>query len=205
MRARHVRRGPGLVDEHELREIEIGLRFEPCATLAHDVRTVLLDRMTGLFPRHAVALEEAGQGRARRGDAARGQTGAQFLEALVAGLLERRHDVRMPRLDPPRPHVSALRLRLEAPRRPPLPGGSSRHRPRQVHALSGPSTVVCPSRRPWPPPRDQRVGNEQPWEFPSRLTTKGRRSDSEAPASRSAGSPKACWTHATYPCTHLKC
>ena len=49
VRARHVRRGPGLVDEHELLGIEIGLRLEPGAALAQDVRTVLLDRMSGLF------------------------------------------------------------------------------------------------------------------------------------------------------------
>jgi hypothetical protein len=67
-----------------------------------------------------VALEEARQGRARRGDAGLGQTRAQLFKALVARLLEGGHDVRMPRLDPPRPHVTALRLRLEAPRRPPL-------------------------------------------------------------------------------------
>ncbi len=46
---RHVRRGPGLVDEHEPLGIEIGLRLEPGAALPQDVRTVLLNRVAGLF------------------------------------------------------------------------------------------------------------------------------------------------------------
>jgi hypothetical protein len=48
-----------------------------------------------------MTLEEARQGRTRRGDAALGQTGTQFLKALVTLFLERGHDIRMPRLDPP--------------------------------------------------------------------------------------------------------
>jgi hypothetical protein len=87
-------------------------------------------RVRSFFPRHAVAVKEARQGRARRGDAALGETDTQLLEALVARLLERGHDIAMPRLDPPRPHVAALRLRLEAPNRPPLrvPADHRRHR-----------------------------------------------------------------------------
>ena len=49
VRARHVRRGPGLVDEHKPPGIEIGLRLEPGAALLQDIRPVLLDRMSGLF------------------------------------------------------------------------------------------------------------------------------------------------------------
>jgi hypothetical protein len=49
VRARHVRRGPGLVDEHEPPGVEIGLRVEPGATLAQDIGAVLLERMSGLY------------------------------------------------------------------------------------------------------------------------------------------------------------
>lgn len=45
--ARHVCGGPGLVDEHAPLGIEIGLYVEPGATLAHDVGTVLLNRVAG--------------------------------------------------------------------------------------------------------------------------------------------------------------
>ncbi len=127
---RHVRGRPAFVDEHEFLGVEIGLRLEPGAALPQDVCAVLLNRMPGLFSRHAVALEKARQRGGRHGDAAPGQTAAQLLEALVALLLERGHDVCMPRLDPPRAHVAALRLRLEAPRRLPLrvPADHRRHR-----------------------------------------------------------------------------
>jgi len=51
VRAGHVRRSPGLVDEHQLPGIEIGLRREPGTALAQDVGPVLLDRVSGLFLR----------------------------------------------------------------------------------------------------------------------------------------------------------
>ena len=47
--ARHVGGRPGLVDEDQPRRVEIGLGVEPGAPLLQDVRTVLLDRMPGLF------------------------------------------------------------------------------------------------------------------------------------------------------------
>lgn len=49
MGAGHVGRGPGLVDEDELRRVEVRLRLEPVAALLQDVRAVLFDRVTGLF------------------------------------------------------------------------------------------------------------------------------------------------------------
>ena len=49
MAARHVRRRPGLVDEHQPLGIEIGLRLEPGPALPQDIRTILLDRVAGLF------------------------------------------------------------------------------------------------------------------------------------------------------------
>ena len=49
MAARHVGGGPGLVDEDEPLRVEIGLGVEPGAPLAQNVRTVLLDRVAGLF------------------------------------------------------------------------------------------------------------------------------------------------------------
>jgi hypothetical protein len=49
MGADHVRRRPGLVDEDEPFGIEVRLRLEPVAALLQDVRTILLDRVPGLF------------------------------------------------------------------------------------------------------------------------------------------------------------
>ena len=66
-----------------------------------------------------MTLEEPRQGRGRCGDATLGETDAQFLEALVALLLQRRHHRRALPLDPSRPHVATLGLRGVAARRPP--------------------------------------------------------------------------------------
>jgi hypothetical protein len=49
MAARHVCRGPGLVDEDEALRIEIELTVEPALTLPQDVGATLLDRVPGLF------------------------------------------------------------------------------------------------------------------------------------------------------------
>ena len=49
MAARHVGGGPGLIDEDKALWVEIGLRVEPGAALLQDVRTVLLNRVAGLF------------------------------------------------------------------------------------------------------------------------------------------------------------
>jgi len=47
--ARHVGGGPGLVDEDELRRIEIELAVEPGLAARHDVGAFLLGRVRGLF------------------------------------------------------------------------------------------------------------------------------------------------------------
>jgi hypothetical protein len=47
--ARHIRRSPGLVDEHEAGRIEIELPGEPVAALLQNVRALLLLGMRGLF------------------------------------------------------------------------------------------------------------------------------------------------------------
>ena len=49
MAAGHVGRRPGLVDEDQAFWFQIELTVEPMATLLQDVRTVLLDRVPGLF------------------------------------------------------------------------------------------------------------------------------------------------------------
>lgn len=49
--ARHLRRGRGLVDEHEPVWIEVDLAFEPLVASAQDVRAILLRGMTRLFLR----------------------------------------------------------------------------------------------------------------------------------------------------------
>ncbi len=87
-------------------------------------------RGRSFFARQPMALEEPRQGRGRSGNAALNQTGAKFLKALVTLLLERRHDDRVPRLDPSGPRVAALRLRGEAARLPArrVPADHRRHR-----------------------------------------------------------------------------
>ena len=47
--ARHIRRSPGLVDEHEAGRIEIEWPGEPGAALTHNVRALLLLGMRGLL------------------------------------------------------------------------------------------------------------------------------------------------------------
>ena len=47
--ARHVCRGPGLVDEHQLRRIEVGLPRKPGAPLLQNVGALLLFGVRGLF------------------------------------------------------------------------------------------------------------------------------------------------------------
>jgi hypothetical protein len=49
--ARHVGRGPGLVDENEAFGIEVGLSLEPVLPSLHDVRTLLFAGVRGLFLR----------------------------------------------------------------------------------------------------------------------------------------------------------
>ena len=49
--ARHVGRGPGLVDEHQALGIEVELTLEPGLALAQDVGAVLLAGVGGLFLR----------------------------------------------------------------------------------------------------------------------------------------------------------
>ncbi len=149
-------------------------------------------------------LEEARQGRARRGDAALGQTGAQLLEALVARLLEGGHDVRMPRLDPPRPHVAALRLRREAPRRPPLrvPADHRRHRhakasrrrPSARSAINSRQRTLPQVHRQWlahlsAPITASRTESQKPAALgiPRRFETKGTALADVRPARRSRG------------------
>ena len=49
MAARHVRSGPGFVDEDEAFRLQIELTVEPALPLPQDVGAVLLDRVPGLF------------------------------------------------------------------------------------------------------------------------------------------------------------
>ena len=51
MRARHVRRSPGFVDEDELGRIKVQLIIEPLLTLFQDIGTALLYRVASLFLR----------------------------------------------------------------------------------------------------------------------------------------------------------
>ena len=51
VRARHVRRSPGFIDEDELGRIKVQLIIEPPLTLFQDVRTALLYRVASLFLR----------------------------------------------------------------------------------------------------------------------------------------------------------
>ena len=78
MAARHVGRGPGLVDEDEARGIEIELGVEPGLAPLQDVGTVLLAGMGGLFLRVIRgARRSAGSCRSRtRGPARQGPRAA---------------------------------------------------------------------------------------------------------------------------------
>src|SRR4051794_4655660 len=59
VQASHVGAGKALVDEHELRRIEIELGFEPVLTSLHHVGAVLLGGVQGLlFEGQAAAIEE---------------------------------------------------------------------------------------------------------------------------------------------------
>ena len=49
--AGHFGGGPGLIDEDETLGFEIDLAIKPVLALPQDVRTVLLDRVAGLFLR----------------------------------------------------------------------------------------------------------------------------------------------------------
>ena len=49
MRAGHVRRGPGFIDEDQPLRIKIWLGFKPRLTPDQDVRPILFARMAGLF------------------------------------------------------------------------------------------------------------------------------------------------------------
>ena len=51
VRAGHVRRRPGLVDEDQPFRLEVRLTLEPVASLLQDVGPALLDRVPGLFLR----------------------------------------------------------------------------------------------------------------------------------------------------------
>jgi len=51
MAARHIGRGPGLVDEDETVGIEVGLPLEPLLPPLQDFGAVLLARVRGLFLR----------------------------------------------------------------------------------------------------------------------------------------------------------
>jgi hypothetical protein len=51
MPTRHIRRGPGFIDEHEALGIEVELTFEPILPSLHDVRALLLGGVRGLFLR----------------------------------------------------------------------------------------------------------------------------------------------------------
>jgi hypothetical protein len=79
----------------------LGCAANQAPALAQYVRAILLDRAFGhSFRVRPWRWKKRDTGRARGGDAALGQTGLKLPETLVAPLLKRGHDVRMPRLDP---------------------------------------------------------------------------------------------------------
>ena len=51
VRARHVRRSPGFVDEDELGRIKVQLIIEPALALLQEIGAVLLYRVASLFLR----------------------------------------------------------------------------------------------------------------------------------------------------------
>jgi hypothetical protein len=60
VRACHVRRNPGFVDEDELGKIKVELIIEPLLTLFQDVETALLYRVASPFYESGRAGQETG-------------------------------------------------------------------------------------------------------------------------------------------------
>src|SRR3954464_1244575 len=98
VQASHVRGGKALVDEHELRRIEIELGFEPVLTSPHHVGAVLLGSVQRLlFEGQAAAIEE-GPDRAGAGPHAflLDEPALQFFDGGVrCGLDHRQQEVAM--------------------------------------------------------------------------------------------------------------
>lgn len=59
MAARHVGRGPGLVDEHQSVGFKVQLILEPSFAQNEDLHAVLFGGVCGLFARDGVPSEEA--------------------------------------------------------------------------------------------------------------------------------------------------
>src|SRR5690554_1065839 len=58
---RIIRSRSAFIDKHEASGFQIDLTIEPVVTLLQDVGSVLLDRMSRLFTRHASAHEKNGE------------------------------------------------------------------------------------------------------------------------------------------------
>src|SRR3954468_12929233 len=98
VQASHVGAGKALVDEHELRRIEIELGFEPVLTSLHHVGAVLLGGVQGLLFEGQAAATEEGPDRAGAGTHAflRDEPALQFFDGGVrCGLDHRQQEVAM--------------------------------------------------------------------------------------------------------------
>jgi len=85
--ARHVCRGPGLVDKHELGRIEVELSVEPCLTPLQNVSALLFFRMRGLlFKCDFVTVEKTPQNRRREGLLAIGDQAFSYFQKGDVGL-----------------------------------------------------------------------------------------------------------------------
>ena len=136
--ARHVGLGPGLVDEHQARGVEIELPLEPGLAPAHDVGTALLAGMGGLFLRvMLVPPEEALQRAEAEYETLLGQNVAHLLERPVA--------VGAPRRQNGHPRVLSMRWDLRSPPRA-FGRASPCSRSRALHRLT--LAALTPKRSP---------------------------------------------------------
>ena len=109
--ARHVGGGPSLVDKDEALRVEIELSLEPVLAPLHDVRSILLAGVRGLFfARDLVAIEKPPERSIAHQDPFLGELLAEFLERQVWRGLKRREDCRRVRFRPVRAVVAANRL-----------------------------------------------------------------------------------------------
>ena len=108
----HLGGGPGLVDEDELRRVELGLEIEPGLAACGYVLARLLAGVRRLFERDPVAAVEVVDRTECEGLAALGdQPLAQLCQGDVQHRVDRPHQKLRLRLDPTRAPVAPARLR----------------------------------------------------------------------------------------------
>jgi putative transposase len=200
VRARHGRRGPGLVDEHELPRVEFGLRLEPGPAPAHDVRAILLEgHGRSFFPRRGVgrsatAPSATWRRRAWPDGPAALQGSWSHASSNAAMTSACRASIRRDRMSPPCGFGAKLPVDrrcasqritddTDTPNRPAaarrLILASTAASARLLKSIASGSPIFLPRYL----PREQRVRNGPLlWESPPRFTTKGSHSQRKGAA-----------------------